>query len=311
LTTVSYKIVHTEPVPPAKLNPAIPAALDAVILKCLAKSPDDRYQTGEELAQALAQLRTGAKESSLQSTAPLIKGTGKASDATFDLNSGSKPKSTMATAPLAPLPAATPSRIKRALLLVAATVLVAVAAAEGWYLLQAHHSAVQQTPAPIASSALPAEPAPVPTPVPTPEANTAKAPAAPAPRVQPVAVAFDPKALDPKQNAHLKLELEHFPAGLAFTIEMNRKIYLKGEAGDKAALENLFVPPGVQEFRVIAHEGGSQKASNIVSAEFQANKRMTLKVEFRPAPIGSPAGSPALDPAAQIVASLKADRFFF
>src|ERR1700733_5566111 len=57
MTAVSYKVVHTEAVPPRKLNPAIPAKLEAIILKCLAKSPAGRYQTGEELAQELADLR--------------------------------------------------------------------------------------------------------------------------------------------------------------------------------------------------------------------------------------------------------------
>jgi hypothetical protein len=123
-------------------------------------------------------------------------------------------------------------------------------------------------------------------------------------------VAFDPKALDPKQNTRLKLELDHFPAGLAFTVAMNGKTYFKGSAGDKAEYDNLFVPPGVHEFRVTVHGGGVQKASNIVSAEFLANKRMVLKVELRTPANGSQGASPALDPAAQIVASLKAEGFF-
>ncbi|MEI9969839.1 MAG: protein kinase [Terracidiphilus sp.] len=59
MTAVSYKVVYTEPIPPAKLNPAIPARYEAVILKALAKSPADRFQTGEEMAQELAALRTG------------------------------------------------------------------------------------------------------------------------------------------------------------------------------------------------------------------------------------------------------------
>ena len=60
MTAVSYKVVYTEPIPPAKLNPAIPARYEAVILKALAKSPSDRFQTGEEMAQELAALRMGS-----------------------------------------------------------------------------------------------------------------------------------------------------------------------------------------------------------------------------------------------------------
>jgi hypothetical protein len=152
---------------------------------------------------------------------------------------------------------------------------------------------------------------PLPVPAVEPETAPTEAPAAsPAPRAQTPSVAFDPKTLDPKQNTRLKLELDHFPAGLAFTIAMNGKTYFKGSAGNKAEYDNLFVPPGVHEFRVTVRGGSVQKASNIVSAEFLANKRMVLKVEFRPSANGSSGASSALDPAAQIVASLKAERFF-
>ena len=81
MTAVSYKVVYTEPIPPAKLNPAIPARLEAVILKCLAKSPADRYQTGEELAQDLAAMRTSAGAVVMQTGAPLPATAG--SDATL------------------------------------------------------------------------------------------------------------------------------------------------------------------------------------------------------------------------------------
>jgi beta-lactam-binding protein with PASTA domain len=39
--------------PPRQLNPAVPAALEAVILRALAKTPEDRYPTGRELYRAL------------------------------------------------------------------------------------------------------------------------------------------------------------------------------------------------------------------------------------------------------------------
>ncbi|HWS36187.1 MAG TPA: diguanylate cyclase [Actinoplanes sp.] len=49
------------PVPPAEVNPAIPAALSAMILRLLNKEPDRRYQSGEGLAHDLARLRAGAE----------------------------------------------------------------------------------------------------------------------------------------------------------------------------------------------------------------------------------------------------------
>ena len=55
MTAVSYKVVHTEPVPPRKLNPSIPLKLESMILKCLTKNPDERYQTGEDLARDLGE----------------------------------------------------------------------------------------------------------------------------------------------------------------------------------------------------------------------------------------------------------------
>jgi serine/threonine protein kinase len=49
--------VNNAPVPPREKNPHVPAALDAVILRALAKDPAKRYQSCRELAQELGAIR--------------------------------------------------------------------------------------------------------------------------------------------------------------------------------------------------------------------------------------------------------------
>ena len=70
VTAVSYKVVHTDPVPPRRLNPALPAKLESAIMKCLAKSPEDRYQTADELARDLDELKAGAKATAATASVP-------------------------------------------------------------------------------------------------------------------------------------------------------------------------------------------------------------------------------------------------
>ncbi|HZU67759.1 MAG TPA: protein kinase [Ktedonobacteraceae bacterium] len=49
---VYMKQLHEEPVPPSYINPAIPPAVEQVILRALDKDPTYRYQTATELAEA-------------------------------------------------------------------------------------------------------------------------------------------------------------------------------------------------------------------------------------------------------------------
>ncbi len=51
--SVGYKHVHESPVSPDTVNSGVPSALATIIMRCLAKNPDDRYQRGAELAEAL------------------------------------------------------------------------------------------------------------------------------------------------------------------------------------------------------------------------------------------------------------------
>jgi tetratricopeptide (TPR) repeat protein len=50
---VYYHHLHTPPTPPRALNPKIPEALNQIILKCMAKDADQRYQRAKEIAADL------------------------------------------------------------------------------------------------------------------------------------------------------------------------------------------------------------------------------------------------------------------
>jgi serine/threonine protein kinase len=55
LGEAAYKHVHVPPPPPRSVRPEIPAALEAIILRCLAKKPEERFACAEELASAIQQ----------------------------------------------------------------------------------------------------------------------------------------------------------------------------------------------------------------------------------------------------------------
>ena len=62
MAQLMFKIAN-EPQPDIRsINPAVPAALAAVIDKVLTKDPDQRYQTGTELAHDLRQSMAGVHE---------------------------------------------------------------------------------------------------------------------------------------------------------------------------------------------------------------------------------------------------------
>ena len=51
--TLAMKHVNEPPRPPREANPEVPEVLDAIVLKLLAKDPEDRYASAEELASDL------------------------------------------------------------------------------------------------------------------------------------------------------------------------------------------------------------------------------------------------------------------
>jgi serine/threonine protein kinase len=62
ITTVIYKIVNEEPIPPRELDPSINTGLCNVIARALAKDPSARFQTCGELLDALKNYRNFEQE---------------------------------------------------------------------------------------------------------------------------------------------------------------------------------------------------------------------------------------------------------
>lgn len=58
ITTVIYKIVNEEPVPPRQIDPSIHPGISAVVMKALAKEPDARYQSCREMLVDLHNYRS-------------------------------------------------------------------------------------------------------------------------------------------------------------------------------------------------------------------------------------------------------------
>ncbi len=60
---IAMKHLSTAPQPPSKLRPDIPPELDMVVLRALAKNPDDRYQSADEMEADLDRVARGANVS--------------------------------------------------------------------------------------------------------------------------------------------------------------------------------------------------------------------------------------------------------
>jgi serine/threonine-protein kinase len=57
ITTVIYKIVNEEPIPPRQLNPAVHPGLNEIVMRALSKEPETRYQNCREMLEDLRSYR--------------------------------------------------------------------------------------------------------------------------------------------------------------------------------------------------------------------------------------------------------------
>ena len=61
-TTIMYKIVHSDPLDPNAVNLALPKGLSDIVMKALAKNPQERYQTAGQMANDLVSLVRSSPE---------------------------------------------------------------------------------------------------------------------------------------------------------------------------------------------------------------------------------------------------------
>jgi serine/threonine-protein kinase len=57
--SIAYKHVKEEPAPPSAFNPGVPAGLEAIVMKALAKEPELRYQSADALRADLVRFSQG------------------------------------------------------------------------------------------------------------------------------------------------------------------------------------------------------------------------------------------------------------
>src|ERR1700751_4380502 len=72
ITTVIYKIVNEDPVPPRTIDPMIHPGISAVVMKALAKEPEDRYQSCHEFLENLRNYRNTAADANSRATVPSL-----------------------------------------------------------------------------------------------------------------------------------------------------------------------------------------------------------------------------------------------
>jgi serine/threonine protein kinase/tetratricopeptide (TPR) repeat protein len=68
---ICAQVIHVDPAPPSQVNPNVPAELDQVILKALAKEANSRYQSAAELLEELRAVRHALKTGDSVPTKPI------------------------------------------------------------------------------------------------------------------------------------------------------------------------------------------------------------------------------------------------
>jgi len=203
VTTIIYKIVSENPIPPRELDVTIHPGMSAVVTKALAKVPDERYQTGAALVAGLENYKSFGSEAGatqlismagdrtlvtpppVQARLAAAGGTGTpAVRATTPA-----PATTAQPAPAKPPARKAPARETNTRMLAGVVVLLLIAATAAWrvhrrHQQQAQQAAATQAPPAVQEPAAQAPPAPAAAPAEAASAETPPAPELP-PQQQP------------------------------------------------------------------------------------------------------------------------------
>lgn len=185
ITTILHKIVHEEPIPPRQLNPAIHPGLDRVLLKALAKSPQQRFQLGAELVHALENYESFEMESA----STMVPASARQSATTAPTTTASPQQATDGTRTIG-APAMSAVAMRKPLALLAGFLVVVIVLASGAFVYVRHKQTKQkgeqqsqpqpnrsETAEKASSPLLPqtiAPPAPLPSPTPLAEASSSE-----------------------------------------------------------------------------------------------------------------------------------------
>jgi hypothetical protein len=142
VTDLLIKVVMESPVPPRQLNPEVPADLEELCLRCLAKSPAHRFPDAQALALALAPIAdqylapsANLTPSAAQMAMPRTPSTGSAAtvpDASASDSVQSLSSAFPASAPHRPAPAPVPADNRRPLVIGLCAVAVLLVGAIGY-----------------------------------------------------------------------------------------------------------------------------------------------------------------------------------
>jgi eukaryotic-like serine/threonine-protein kinase len=143
-TAIIYKVMNDDPIPPRAIEPSLPPQLDGVIKKALAKDPMQRYQSCDELREALRQAKSGVVSHATASSST--------SGTAYAVRTQAQPVPIMSTQPIAVHPPASSSKGMGVQIAVLAA--VAILGAGGFMVWKSKQNpAIQQVQTPPASPA--------------------------------------------------------------------------------------------------------------------------------------------------------------